>query len=650
MFIDVVPMPHNSPDSQAPEVITGSLPPLPSAILFTQGCTGDFIQLVGPRQQIANQVHIGRLESARLMGESGQMIPFLKAAHTATDPNMLIINILDRHVVGVHDRHLEVFGLHGIPGTAGANLVEPIGELASVRPNTLSVAGGDLSDFCGSDVEKELKDLLQGRTLQGVKVGVIGVWTDAKVMNLIYDLSERFGADQIATCSALTASSRNSEHYAALTRMTDFFGVQVFHSPGSFLSWLDGKATMPELPVPESSLEFTKELSFPPRWTPDDKERSLNLMRGLIGQKSATVTQLGGGFSGCLALMVEHVDGSEVVKIGPRDEIGGEFFRNGRIRNVLVNHVPELKSYRESGELAGFSMGLIDRAGEAYRSPTTFQALAQSPDRSANDEAALGKALVDTLSNSMGRLYRVAEADTLDILRVFGFTDSKANPLWANSVVAKSIAVANELGCSDVDQFLERYSIDAPVMSPAEFYTKWLPGKVMIDEVMTSEVHADLNLQNILLRQFQDSGELSHHWVIDFARLTKLPVLTDFAKIENDLSYILCPVDSEEAFERLTHMQANRLQSETLQVSALYSFAKTPEERLYARLVHQLRAVAHEIDPRGTEAMPAYRAALLRYAAHTLGFDEPNSWQRGLALLGCSQLTASIAGEEAARK
>lgn len=89
-------------------------------------------------------------------------------------------------------------------------------------------------------------------------------------------------------------------------------------------------------------------------------------------------------------------------------------------------------------------------------------------------------------------------------------------------------------------------------------------------------------------------------------------------------------------------LQEARLSSPTLEVK-LEPFATTPAERRYARLVSVLRRIAARMDPRGAEAMADYRVALLRYAAHTLGFDEPSPRQRGLALLAVGRLSHAMA-------
>src|SRR5439155_1737758 len=84
----------------------------------------------------------------------------------------------------------------------------------------------------------------------------------------------------------------------------------------------------------------------------------------------------------------------------------------------------------------------------------------------------------------------------------------------------------------------------------------------------------------------------------DFARLTRMPNLTDFAKVENDLSYVLLPWS-----EGAGRMQEARLGSETLEVD-LKPLASTPAEHRHARLVEMLRRIAVRMDPPGGAAQP----------------------------------------------
>ena len=155
-------------------------------------------------------------------------------------------------------------------------------------------------------------------------------------------------------------------------------------------------------------------------------------------------------------------------------------------------------------------------------------------------------------------------------------------------------------------------------------------------------MHGDLNLANVLLSRRPGAERPARVWIIDFARLSRLPCLTDFAKVENDLAYILLPVEDAAALVRARALQEARLGGATLPVE-LAPLAETPAERRHARLVERLRAIAARMDPRGAAAMDDYRVALLRYAAHTLGFDQPGLLQRRLALEGCARLAGQLA-------
>ena len=69
-------------------------------------------------------------------------------------------------------------------------------------------------------------------------MGVVGVWTEAKVSFLLYDLKTRLGIDELATCSALTASASRAQHFNALAQLEKLLGVACFDSPAEFADWL----------------------------------------------------------------------------------------------------------------------------------------------------------------------------------------------------------------------------------------------------------------------------------------------------------------------------------------------------------------------------------------------------------------------------
>ncbi|MCC6900035.1 MAG: hypothetical protein IT377_13735 [Polyangiaceae bacterium] len=214
-------------------------------VLITQCIQQDFVRLLGAEEPLPNLVHVGRLEAERLVGRHGALIPFLGAAHAA--PDLAVIHVVDQHDPARDTAHFELFRAHCVVGTLGA---EPVGPLGGTR-----VAAGDLNDFEQSSLAGALREV--GATPE-TPIGVIGVWTDAKVSFLLYDLRTRFGAKRLATCSALTASRSIDAHWRALESLGAVLGVEVFHSPTSFLRWLDPEAALPSLaPRPGRSLLAT---------------------------------------------------------------------------------------------------------------------------------------------------------------------------------------------------------------------------------------------------------------------------------------------------------------------------------------------------------------------------------------------------------
>ncbi|MCG3194680.1 MAG: hypothetical protein DIJKHBIC_03941 [Thermoanaerobaculia bacterium] len=597
------------------------------ALLLTQCLQNDFIRLLDEGEPLPNLVHVGALESDRLSGKNGALSGFLKRTHATPAEELGIVHIVDRHDPARHGAHLERFRPHCISGTPGADLVAPLPELVACRRGTPLVEGGDLSDAEDSDLGSVLR-ALSGGDLSSLRVGVIGVWTNVKVMFLLYDLATRLGARHLATCSALTASRSMRGHFAALDEIRDVLGVTVFHSPGEFLDWLG---------VSTSGTGVT-----------EDEERQA--LVSALSSEGTSLSPLGGGFSGSQVFLARDGDGAaSVLKVGRRGEIACERFGNERIRRILGDGVPALLGYREGGTLAAMRMELADSHDPSAARPATFKKLFES-DPSEDATAVLEGALQSALGSLLGRFYHTAEKDNADLLEAYGFTDAHGRPRWADSVVAKAEAIATTSGFSGSEAFLEGQPFSGPFMSPREFYQGWLPGQSRREEVYSSVVHADLNLANILVSRRRQDGGLFRTWVIDFARLARFPNLTDFAKVENDLTYILLRLEDEKAASRAFAIQEARLSSTTLMPQRLESLAETPLEKRYIRLLLALRRLAAEVDPRGAKAMATYRVALLRYAAHTLGFDEPSLPQLRLALAGVARLAALVAEETPAAR
>jgi len=148
-----------------------------------------------------------------------------------------------------------------------------------------------------------------------------------------------------------------------------------------------------------------------------------------------------------------------------------------------------------------------------------------------------------------------------------------------------------------------------------------------------------LNTANILI------DARGNVWVIDFFHAHRGHVLKDLAKLENDLLYILTRIVGEEALN-----QGLLLTKALLAVQDLAApLGELPEGVTHPTLIRSwpvlrfLRAQAAALV--GSDRSPEQLwVALLRYAVHTLSFDEANEWQKRWAFA-----TACLLGDKIIR-
>lgn len=640
--------PNGAKPSNEPEVITQPKWQTPLSILITQCAQRDFLRLLGEGESTPTLVHVGRQEAIRLCGPAGTLLEFLVLAHQSKPEVLAIINICDEHDSVKDADHLDRFGTHCQKDKPGAKLIGSMDELVSTRPNTFRVAAGDLNDCHDTDILNLLRRLLEGRDLADVKIGVVGVWTDVKVAFLIRDLITELGAKNVATCSSLTASNDIENHFAGLVHLRNVLGVQVFHSHVGLLNWLDPTAEVRLPKTLRSKLEFSDTSRFPGTFSSAQLDQRDALIASTLEQvepgQTFELKPLAGGFSGSQVFVAKSPNKVVVAKVGPRDEVAHERFANERMVRRLRGYVPKILAYREGPGLAVLVQELAKPKSEEIEGPLTFQELAQK-DLDPRATALLKNSLTTLFDRAMVGTTHSASIGTADLFREYGFTDARARPQWGKSVTRNALAIYRRCGFETAEDLYRHVGLEGPLCSMHEFYRTWLPGRTFLRDTLRTDVHGDLNLVNILLSRIRENDTPENLWVIDFARLSKLPALTDFAKIENDLSYIVLPIRNSDDFIRALKIQEARLNSPTLDVSHIAKLGSTPEEKRYVELLKHLRTLAIDVDDRGEEAMNGYRVALLRYAAHTLGFTEPNHAQRMLALCGCGRLAGLIREE-----
>ena len=225
-----------------------------TTVLITQCLQRDFVDPIGPHDPLPNLLHVGYSEAIRLLGPEpsvGPLAQLIDWAHGLSSDAIDLIHIRDWHDPDdpAQREHLRRFGAHCLQGSIGARLVLGMDERASAADNVQIVDSITLNDFEGTDLVAQLERIRETHGGESLRVGVIGVWTEAKVSFLLYDLKTRLGIDELATCTALTASASRAQHFNALSQLEKILGVHCFESLAEFVDWLRSGA---ELDLPEN--------------------------------------------------------------------------------------------------------------------------------------------------------------------------------------------------------------------------------------------------------------------------------------------------------------------------------------------------------------------------------------------------------------
>ncbi|MCE9581364.1 MAG: isochorismatase family protein [Planctomycetes bacterium] len=581
-------------------------------LLFTQCLQNDFVAPVAPGRPIPNQLHIGAAESRRLVGDdprTGPLGRFLRAFYDGAGEEHAVVHIRDWHDATdpAQAQHLAHFGMHCLKGTPGAAYVEPLAEQSGGRVKTLTVNSTVLNDFEGTDLRGQLQELMRGSAPGEITAGIVGVWTDVKVQYLAYDLLTRLGISNLVICSALCASRSRVRHFQALDLLSQNLAVRVVDGIPDFLKALGVGAEPARAPVAGYGATI--------EGGPVEGEDA-DLVRHLFRNcRSVTLKSLSGGFSGARVFRTESVDQEGrrevpfVIKTDTLEKISKERAAVERVENVLGTSAPAMSDFADlatRGAIKYFYASM-------HHSPVETL---QSRIRRARSPAEVAELFDQLWEDILARLSQSPVRDRIQLFQHYQF-----KPEYARHTIERAEALGRAaLHLPDLHRFYDRIPA-LLARDPMESAVCW--------------VHGDLNLANVLV------DEAGNSWLIDYFHTGPAHSLKDCAKLENDLKFIMLPMADEAALGRARRYEEWLLGQESLDVPLGALPADLATDAALAKIhagVERVRRWTRELCG-GVTAMEPYQVALLRYSAHTMGFDEPDELQKRHALISTA-LTA----------
>jgi protein-tyrosine phosphatase len=354
-----------------------------------------------------------------------------------------------------------------------------------------------------------------------------------------------------------------------------------------------------------------------------------SLMRYLFRDcKSVQLNMLDGGFSGNLVAGTKSIDNEgheqvpHVVKIGPRDEVGKERESFEQIEAVLGNSAPSITGFADFGHRGAIKYRYASVNGTLSCS---FQKLYMN----GLEQDKVNRALDIIFDQQLGRFYQAGHLEKTNLMEYYEFS-----PQWASSVRA---LVEDLLGEPANHDYIHYENIgDCPNI--ACWYENTVGSLIPLADGMAwfSYLHGDLNGANIIV----DDNE--NIWLIDFFHTHYGHVLKDLVKLENDLLYIFTPVESDADLKL-----ACAITDTLMQVNDLVAPLPAPAEEVidhpqYNRAwqtIVKLRSFYPDLIHTDRDPLQLY-IAMMRYAVHTISFDECNDYQKKWALYTagrCSQ-------------
>jgi ADP-ribose pyrophosphatase len=318
---------------------------------------------------------------------------------------------------------------------------------------------------------------------------------------------------------------------------------------------------------------------------------------------------LAGGFSGSLLLLADGWKlGARtepmVLKIDAFRQMRRELDGYHRVKDLLGKHVPTFGYPVVVGDLLGVGMELAAMEGR----PTTLQDHFEEADSETAVRHFLTR-LEKALELLSDKLYRnTRERAAVAPFRVFGL-QSEQQITWLRENGELILGYCRESGATNETVDLDQLAQVIRLITRNE-------------DSLESEVcvqHGDLNLANVIC------DERDNIWFIDWTHSGTYPIELDFAKIENDVKFVMSKAFDIEDLPRLRkfedYLLDHMIPPGPQELPEHLKFVKW--DLRFLKILGAVRVIRQRcFQLKESDDWVAYRVALLRYALHTLSFDK----------------------------
>jgi len=616
-------------------------------IIISTSLTNDFMS---PKEKFLKvQVHVGLQEIHRLMGEGedysrGPLPTYLNQAIRAKKDGLKIHHILIRDLHDPNDPlqqpELLRFGNHNLIGTEGAEFVNPIlfavDHSEVIDTHVLTMPVYDFHRLMNQIFDKDLLTLTSEER-GSVHFIITGVYTNIMVFNLAARIRCDYEFPHVFVSPHLVGSKHHQAHLSTL--QVDL--------PNSLVSVVPSLKHIYEVTgIRREMLDLRQYDSC--RIKPDTVKNAVDddtkriIENIFMFSSEVRLKPLSGGYSGGLLFLAEGrkkgaITDPEILKIDSHEKMHQELQGYNLVKAFLGKIVPTFSPAVFRGNYTGIKMELAAMAGE----PETLQSRFEK----VTDDEGLSRFLLpfeSALNLLQDKLYK----NTKSSIKIYPYkafalhTDQQQ--IWLKENISHILA--------DVDLQSEMFQLsDTAGVKNCLAVFNTITKHIDRLSAETSLCHGDLNFANIIC------DTRGNAWVIDWAYAGEMPVEIDFAKMENDIKFVMTKEITNADLPGLLALETFLLSSIHLpEIEKIpKSLDKVKKDIRLKKIYLSLRMLREKYLSLKTQRNQAfYKIALLKYAVHSLSFDkkrgrgECSPAQLKYALLSTCLLVESLAGED----